>query len=437
MNWGRNVTATPAGLVTARDTEDVAATLHRARHSGQHVKALGSGHSFSPIAVTDGIALSVNKLQGIESIERRPDGTALVRIGAGTRLRQIGPALWTHGLALQNMGDIDAQTLGGALSTGTHGTGAAFPGMTARIAGLRLVTADGRIVDCDATTEPDLFAAARLGLGAVGITTSVVLDCVPAFQLEAIESRGRLASALERYEHDRLANDHYEFYWFPHTDVVHTKRNRRLPAEPSAAEGWRAGAARIAAQMRDDVLENGLFGLVNRAVVHAPRVIPSVNRLTAGLAATETHSTGRSYRTFVTPRRVRFREMEYAVPVERIPDLLQELSSWFDRSDHRTTFPVEVRCAAADDVWLSPAHGRPTGYVAVHQYYRHEAAEYFGAFESMARNLGGRPHWGKMHNRTAEDLRPVYPHFGDFQRVRDLWDPERTFANPYLDRVLG
>ena len=423
--------------MVARSTSDVEDAVRRAHETGQRVKALGAGHSFNTIAVTDGVALNVRNLSGIESRVPEPDGTVLVGLGAGTRLHEVGPALWSLGLAMRNMGDIDAQTLSGALSTGTHGTGSAFTGLTDQIAGMTIVTADGTAIRCDPTTEPELFAAARLGLGALGVVTTIVLRCVPAFLLEAVEGPGRLDPVLESWDHDRTTNDHYEFYWFPHTDQVHTKRNRRLPAEGDASPGWRAAAGRLAGRIGKETLENGVFEVINRVVTRVPRMIPSVNRLSASVAGSTSHSIGRSYRMFVTPRRVRFREMEYAVPVERIPDLLRELSQWFAHTDYRTAFPVEVRCAAADNIWLSTAFGRPTGYVAVHEYYRREADDYFRAFEAMARAMGGRPHWGKVHHRTAEDLAPSYPHFDDFRRVRDRWDPDRVFDNAYLRRVPG
>lgn len=437
VNWGRNVSASPAEFVVARSTEDVEDAVRRARDRGLRIKPLGSGHSFTTIAVTDGVALDVRGLRGIESVVPAADGTVLVGLGGGTRLRDIGPALWSLGLAMRNMGDIDAQTLSGALSTGTHGTGAAFTGLTDQIAGLTIVTADGSAVACDPTREPELFAAARLGLGALGVMTTIVLRCVPAFLLDAVEGPGRLAPTLENWRHDLSTNDHYEFYWFPHTDRVHTKRNRRLPVGGDESAGRREALARLTGRIGKEVLENGVFELINRLTTRNPRMIPSVNRLSASVAGSTSHSTGRSYRMFVTPRRVRFRESEYAVPVERVPDLLRELSRWFERSDYRTAFPVEVRCAAADDVWLSTAFGRPTGYVAVHEYYRRDAEVYFRAFEAMARSMGGRPHWGKVHDRTAEDLAPSYPHFEDFRRVRNRWDPERVFDNAYLRRVLG
>ncbi len=292
---------------------------------------------------------------------------------------------------------------------------------------MRLVLADGseRTV-----TEGPLFECARLGLGAFGVLTAVTLRCVPAFLLRAEETPGRLGEALERFPEDAATVDHPEFYWFPHTDRVLVKRNTRLPGDAAAAP-----LSRVRRWFDDDVMANGAFAVLNRASTRVPAVIPRVNRVSAAAWSGRT-MTDRSHRVFTSSRRVRFRESEYAIPPEAVPTVVREIDAWIRRTDYRVTFPVEIRCAAADDVWLSTAHGRPSAYVAVHQYHRRPDGGYFAAFESIARSVGGRPHWGKLHGLGADELRTLYPRYDDALAVRAEVDPTGVFDNDYLRRVL-
>jgi len=429
-NWARTEHATPRAFETPAGAEEVAALVTRAAERGDRVKAVGAGHSFTGAAVTDGVLVSLDRIAGIERVEPTATG-ALVTVGAGTRLHDLNRLLWSHGLALANLGDIDVQSIAGAVSTGTHGTGAGFGGLATQVRAATVVLADGRIVHCSPTTEPELFEAARLGIGSVGILTSLTLDCVPAYRLHAAEGPATLTETLATLDEDRLGVDHFEFYWFPHTDRVLTKRNIRLEgAEPTAPIG------RIRGLVDDELLSNGLFGALQYVGARAPGLIPRINNL-AGRALSPREFTDRSYAVFASPRRVRFREMEYAIPVDALPDVLADIARGLERTGRQVAFPVEVRFAAADDVWLSTAYGRDTAYVAVHEFHRRDHRDYFATVEKIVRDVDGRPHWGKLHERTADDLRPTYPKFDDFLAVRQRVDPDGRFANPYLERVFG
>lgn len=429
-NWARTEAASPRRFDTPRTIDDLVAVVARASRRGEHVKAVGAGHSFTGVAVTDGTLVSLGALSGIHSAEQTPTG-ALVTVSAGTRLRDLSAMLWEMGLAVPNLGDIDVQTIAGAISTGTHGTGMGFTGLAASVQGLTIVLADGSVAECSPERDPALFEAARLGLGALGILATVTLDCMPAFRLRAHEAPSSLHETLEDIESLRTGVDHFEFYWFPHTDGVLTKHNTRLDgAAPTQPVG------RFRGLLDDEVLSNGVFGAFQHVGTRAPGAIPQLNRIASRALSARTF-VDRSYRVFASPRRVRFREMEYAVPVGALPEVLHEIDCWLEASGTRIGFPVEVRFAAPDDVWLSTAYGRETAYVAVHQYHRRDHRAYFDAVESIMRAVDGRPHWGKMHGRAAADLRATYPRFDDFLAVRDRVDPARMFANPYLDRVLG
>lgn len=429
-NWARTASATPRRFETPDTVDDLARIVGRASDQGEHVKAVGAGHSFTGAAVTDGTLISLDRMSGLVSVERSPAG-ARATVQAGTRLRDLSDLLWAQDLAVPNLGDIDVQSVAGAISTGTHGTGTAFRGLAAAVCRATIVLADGRIVDCSPEHEAGLFEAARLGLGALGVLATVTLDCVPAFRLRAEEAPSSLRATLDALDELRDGVDHFEFYWFPHTDGVLVKRNTRLPgAEPVQPVG------RVRTLLDDELLSNGAFALFQQIGTRAPATIPALN-LVASRALSPRTFVDRSYRVFASERRVRFREMEYAIPVDHLPEVLREIDAWLQRNDVRIGFPVEVRFSRADDVWLSTAHGRDTAYVAVHQYHRRDHGPYFDGVEPILRAAQGRPHWGKLHSLTAGDLRALYPRFDDFLAVRDRVDPHRTFTNPYLHRVLG
>jgi L-gulono-1,4-lactone dehydrogenase len=426
-NWGRTESAVPSSVVTPRDTAELAAAIERARRQGRTVRALGSGHSFSAVGSPEnGCALDLSQLSGI--IHADP-GTGLVAVHGGTPLHRLNADLDGLGLAMPNLGDIDRQTVAGAISTGTHGTGAELGGLATQVEALELILADGTEVRCSAEENPELFAAARTGLGALGVITTATLRCVPAFTLAAEEHQAGFDEVLADFDELAATNDHFEFHWFPHSERTLVKRNNRWDGPPEPLNPVRHF-------VEYEVLENGLFGAVcglGRAV--KPLVRP-LNRVCAAVWSARSYR-DRSHRVFTTPRRIRFVETEYAFPRERIGEVLRELRTATSRLSEPVMFPVEVRVAAPDDVWLSTAHGRRTAYVAVHQYAGMPHREWFDVFESIAGAACGRPHWGKMHRLDAAALRERYPRFDDFRRIRAEVDPGGVFTNQYLSRVLG
>jgi FAD-linked oxidoreductase len=425
-NWGRSEASTPEFVVRASSVGDIVDAVGFARERGLTLKPIGAGHSFTAIGATEGVQLDLSAVDGVLAV----DGT-LVTLGAGTNLYQLPSLLGPHGLALQNMGDIDRQTISGATSTGTHGTGAAFGGLATTIRAATLVTASGELLRVSATENAELLPAVALGLGALGVVVELTIETVPAFLLHALERPAPIEAVLAEWP-ERIAEvDHFEFYVWPHSDRVLTKSNTRLPAH---AQRKPLGTVREALEdgFTDNEVFHGLLG-VGRAF---PGAVPGINRLATKLSGNR-EFTDHSHAVFTSPRRVRFREMEYAIPVEAIPEAVTAVRELIDRKGWRIEFPIEVRASAADSLWLSTGSGRASGYIAVHRYWRNDPTEYFAAVEQVMVAHGGRPHWGKMHTRDADYLRGVYPHFDDFIGVRDRLDPDRLFANPYLDRVLG
>ncbi|MFV1361470.1 D-arabinono-1,4-lactone oxidase [Mycolicibacterium fortuitum] len=427
-NWGRSQSARPAQVIRPGSTDDVVTAVTGAAATGRRLKAVGASHSFSGIAVAPEIQIDLSRLSGLIHVDtdRRQ-----VKVGGGTRLWQLTRLLASYGLALENMGDIDRQTISGAISTGTHGTGASFCGLATQVVGLTLVTGDGQVVHVDEHHNPDLLPAARIGLGALGVIVEVTLQCVPSFAIRAVENVEPLRDVLGSFDQRMTQADHFEFFWLPHTEVALTKTNTRLRAHSSGKS-----AARWRHRVEQELVENGVLGAVCALGSAVPAAVPALNRTVIRCAGEREHIQ-QSDRVFTSPRRVRFREMEYAVPYELAVDAFEEVRRVISERGWRIGFPIEVRATAADDNWLSMAYGRPTAYIAVHRYVRDDPAEYFCAVEQIMRRYDGRPHWGKMHNRTALDLRGSYPRFDDFLAIRDQLDPHRVFANDYLRSVLG
>ncbi len=424
--WSGLSTAHPTQEVSPHDPGEVVDAVVAARHQHLRVKMPGSGHSFSDIALTDGLMLRPGSLRGIVGVDQ--DAMTVTAL-AGTTLAELNRALEKLGLTLHNMGDIDEQTIAGAISTGTHGTGGQRSSLSAQVSGLELVTGAGELLRADAAENPDVLDFARLGLGALGILTSVTLEVEPMFTLEAHEAPMSWTESLDRFEEMASENHHFEMFWFPHTERLLTKRNNRTvdPPEPlSRARRW----------VDDEFLANRVFGWANRVGNRRPRLVRRLNEMSAR-ALSERRYSDVPHRVFTSPRRVVFREMEYALPREVAVDVLREVRSVIEASDWVISFPVEVRVCPADDVPLSTSYQRDSVYLAFHMNQHTDHTGYFRGIEEVLRAYDGRPHWGKLHTRTAADLEPSYPRWADVLSMRDRLDPDRIFTNPYLDRVLG
>lgn len=428
QNWGRSASVRPQRVEFPRTVEAVQRSVRAAATRGMRVKAVGAGHSFSGIAVAPGVLLDLIDLTGLVRVDRE---RGLVTLLAGTRLHQVPGLLAPFGLAMQNLGDIDRQSISGAISTGTHGTGARFTGIAAQVRGARVVAASGDILVVDESENTELLPAIALGLGALGILVEVTIQCVPAFVLHAVERPEPLVAVLDALDERVATADHFELYWFPHTDRAMTKTNTRLPESAprhplSAVSKW----------VDDTVIGSGLHQVACSVARTIPATIPSINRISAKVWG-DREFTDASSRVFATSRSVRFREMEYALPAENVRPAFDALRALVEDRGWKISFPVEVRFAAADDLWLSTAHARATAYIAVHRYWREDPTEYFDAVEEIMLSFGGRPHWGKMHSLDASALRERYPRFDEFTALRDRLDPDRMFQNAYLERVLG
>ncbi len=429
QNWARNQTASPATIEHPADVIDVVRMVEQAAEAGRAVKVAGSGHSFTAAAVTDGTLLHLDRLDRLLGVDAE---TGLVTVQAGMPLHALNRTLASAGLAMSNLGDIDLQTVAGAISTGTHGTGAQLGGLATQVRCLEIVLGDGSVVECSATERPELFSAARVGLGALGVLTAVTLQCEPAFVLHAQEEAMAIDQVMGDFDEMAERNEHFEFFWFPHTDAAMVKQNNRLePGEPVRPLGP------VRSWVEAELLANTAFGALCQLGLRRPSLIPKMNRRSVRLMGARTF-TAPSHEVFSSPRRVRFVEMEYAVPRAAVHEAFAAIRTVIDREQLMVSFPVEVRVTQGDDIALSTATGRDSAYLAVHMYRGEKAYErFFRAVEHELSALEGRPHWGKLHYRGSADLRPAYPQFDTFLAARDQADPARVFRNDYLDRVLG
>lgn len=424
VNWAGDQRCTPATFAAPQSLDDIAELLARAAAADHTVRVAGAGHSFTDTALTDGTLLQLSQLNRILRVDR---GTGLVRVEGGATLNALSTALHPLGLAFPNLGDIDVQSIAGATATATHGTGATLQNISAALHSVELMLADGSIVELDERSDPDGWRAARVNLGALGVVTAVTLQLVPSFVLEGIERPVPVEDILTDIDEFVDGNEHFEFYIFAHSPLAMTKRNNRVdvPEQPRA---------RIVDWFADIAMSNYAFDLLCRMSRGRPGLIPWIHR-GAAYAGSYRQQIDRSYRVFSSPRMFRFTEMEYAIPREYAADAIREIKAVGQQFD--SPMPTEVRFVAPDEAFLSPAGGRDTCYIAVHQYRGMNYEPYFRACEAVFDRYHGRPHWGKRHFQDARTLRERYPDWDRFQQVRRRLDPQGRFANAYTDRVLG
>jgi L-gulono-1,4-lactone dehydrogenase len=424
-NWSREQECTPVRIERPRMLGELRSAVSSAAAEGRRVRASASGHSFTGAALTDGVMVRLDHLTRMLDFDR-PSG--LFKVEAGIVLADLNRLMDGHGLAFENLGDIDRQTLAGSIATGTHGTGERFQNVSAQVEALELVGADAGLTTIDAS-QPDLLRAARVGVGALGIVYSATVRTVPAYTLNRVDHPRPLAEALDSLDELAAASDHFEFYVFPHTEIALCRDSQRTDEAPRPRN-------RALVYAQEVMLENWVGALFATAARLRPAMAPRLARLAAQGTGRST-KVDRSYEVFASERRIKFTEMEYGVPRAHAREMIERVLEVANRPELGVAFPIEVRFVAADDSYLSPSCDRDTAYVAVHQDRRLDWRTYFTEVERIGRELGGRPHWGKRHFRTAADLAPSYPRWAEFQAARGRLDPAGTFTNAYTDRVLG
>jgi FAD-linked oxidoreductase len=425
-NWAGDQRCLPARIERPASRAELVESVKRATDAGLTVRAVGAGHSFTDVVCTGGVMLEFDRLDRVLEVDRE---AGLVKVEGGVGLRALNETIWGYGLALENLGDIDAQTVGGAVSTATHGTGARFRNLSALIEGMELVLPDGTLLEISASEQPELLPAVRVGLGALGVIATITFRAVPAFTIRRVDSPQPLADTLASLPDLADGSDHFEFYVFPHTEVALLRQSERTEEEPSPR-------GRLLEYGQEVVLENWVIGTVARLGRRFPSRVPRLSRFIASRLGKST-KIDRSYRVYASQRRVRFTEMEYAIPRRHAREAIEAVLAAAEQADPPVGFPIEVRFVAGDDSWLSPTHDRDSCYVAVHQFQGVAWESYFRSVEAIMSEHGGRPHWGKRHFQTVATLAERYPRWEDFLALRARLDPGGSFRNAYLDRVLG
>lgn len=399
--------------------------IRAARKSGSRIRLIGSGHSFVPWSETRDLLISLNAMQGIVSVDAEEN---YITFWAGTKLKLLGKILHQQGLAMENLGDIDRQSIAGAICTGTHGTGLSFGNLSTQVSGLEFVNGKGEVIWCSENENRDLFQFARLSLGALGVITKVQLRLVPSFLLQMERKKEGLEKVLAELEDRVNTNRHFEFYWFPYTQTVQTKT-------ANVSDGPKRGGG-VGAYLNDVILENATFGLLCQLAKLLPSLNKGISRLSAK-AVSGNRKIGDSHKVFATPRYVRFNEMEYSLPLENYKDAFYYLRKLINTEKFDIHFPIEHRFVAGDAIPLSPANGRNSAYIALHVYRGKACEPYFTEAESILREFGGRPHWGKWHHPDPEFFKSAYPQWLNFLRIRNEMDPEHVFVNKWMGRVVG
>ena len=432
-SWGRNVSADPALRVRPASSDQVVAVLTEAARTGLRVRPAGSGHSCAPLVPTQDVLLETSSLAGLVSVDEERQR---VTVFAGTTLQELNLVLEQHGLALANLPDSSHMTLGGALATGTHGTGLGQPSLGGQVIGASLVTPAGELLSCSESHRPELLAAVRTHLGVLGVLVSVTLQCVNAFRLHCAEFREPLDPLLETLQERMSAADHVEFSWMPGTATAHTRILTRLHRLPEQYTRPASPISRALRRTDDAVLRTSLTAGVGRVGKLLPRAVNGLNKIEA-LAESSRRYTDVSYRVFTVARPVRYVSAEYGLPLENTVPAFRELRTLVEAHGYDLSFPLTVRCTPPDPAHLSPAAGRYTGWISLRQYGRRPRQSFLTAAEQILVDHGGRPHWGTLHTRTAADLAPRYPHWEDFLRVRAELDPHGLLLNEHTRALLG
>lgn len=424
-NWSGLVRSSLKEVWYPETREEIANALKEAGRSGSTIRMVGSSHSFTPLVATDYVHLSLDQMQGITSVN---SDRLLVDVQAGTKLKRLGDELEQLGYAQQNLGDINVQSLAGAFSSGTHGTGIDFGIISTQIESLTVVTGRGDLIECSERDNAAWFKALQVSLGALGVITDVRLQVIPAKRMHYQSSRMSLEQCLYSLHSLRTTNRHFEFYWFPYTDQVQVKVMNTTEREVTKNGGWN--------QFNKLVIENGIFWAMSEMCRVVPRLSASVSRLSAACVPVG-EEVGAAHKLFATPRLVRFNEMEYSIPADALQPALEEIRDCILRKKYTVHFPIECRYVRGDDIWLSPAFGRDSAYIAIHMYKGMPFGPYFDDVERILLRYEGRPHWGKLHHLRAKQLKNLYPRWDDFLQVRRELDPQGILLNPYLKSVFG
>ena len=425
-NWAGNIKWNPSEVAYPTSEEEIQQIVLRAANDRKKIRVIGTGHSFTALCKTDNILISLDKFQGLINADKE---TIQATVKAGTKLNYLGELLFKEGMAMENLGDIDVQSIAGTISTGTHGTGEQFGTISTQVIGLRFVNGKGEMINCSETKNKELFKAAQVSMGVLGVVTQVTLQCVPLYKLSVKVKPESLDKVLAELPTHLSANRNFEFFWMPYTNKVATKTsNIEANSEVDKINFFNYWS--------EYVLENYMFMGICEFGRWFPSKTKAISKFTANLISS-TEKIAHSHKIYATPRMVKFKEMEYNVPAEAYQAVMKEMLKKVNSGKFNVHFPIENRWVKGDDILMSPAYGRASAYIACHVYAKKDCRPYFDALEAIFRAHGGRPHWGKMNTLKPNDILDLYPEFSTFMKHRAQQDPDNVFISPYLEKLLG
>lgn len=424
QNWSGIAVSQPYEIAYPETVDDIVHLVSVCRRRHQRIRVIGAGHSFTPLAQTSDVLVSLDYLVGVSAVDEQAH---TVSVWAGTTLRELSTRLYQQGWAQENLGDIDNQSIAGAISTGTHGTGILFGNLSTQVEEIQAVTASGDLIVCSEQTHRDWFKALQVSLGMLGIIVKVTLRVVPAKVMHYESRRLSLDECLERLPEFRDQHDHFECYWFPHTETAQIKLLDETDAPADTSDIWD--------DMNDLLIENGMLGVMSKGCKLFPALTRPVSKLSAKFVPTGS-ATRYSHELYTSQRLVHFNEMENSIPAEQMAAVIRDIKLYVEKYHFDVHFPIECRFVKADDIWLSPAYGRDSAFIAAHMYRGMPFQYYFAKLEEIFRFYQARPHWGKLHTRDADELSALYPHWENFKKVRQTLDPEGMFQNEYLKRLF-
>ncbi|MGB1241772.1 MAG: D-arabinono-1,4-lactone oxidase [Chitinophagales bacterium] len=424
-NWSGYIEYHPETIAYPESESAVQQIVLKALEQRKTIRIIGSGHSFTPLFKTKQTLISLDKYQGLVEVDK---DKCQATVKAGTKLRLLGDLLFREGMAMENLGDIDVQSIGGTISTSTHGTGLQLGTISTQVVALKFVNGKGEIVSCSKTKNPELFKAAQVSLGTLGILTQITLQCVPAYRLKMQNRNEALADVLNSIDQRNRDNRNFEFYWMPHTEKTWTKTSNIAESEANKVSWF--------SRFSDSFIEN--YGFM--ALAEYAYRFPSKNAWVANFGASTISNFDKvyhSHKIYATERLVKFHEMEYNIPIEAHKDVLKEVIRTFKNQKFPINFPIENRFVKGDNMYLSPAYGRHSAYIAFHTYHKKDPLPFFKVMEDICRAYNGRPHWGKMNTLTAKDVHDLYPKFDVFLKHQAKQDPEGIFVSPYFRELFG
>jgi FAD-linked oxidoreductase len=423
-NWAKNIEFNPEKVLLPKSLEEMKSIITNAKNNNKKIRVVGSAHSWTNLITTTDILVSLDHWQGLIDVNHK---LKQATVKAGTKLSTLGEELFKNNLSMENLGDIDLQSIAGAISTGTHGTGITLQSISNQIVSLKIISANGQLIELSKEINADMFYASLVSLGSFGIIWELTLQCEESYRLKVQQKPINLKECLAILPELILSQRHVEFFFFPMSETCLLKVMNKTQDLVTTTRWSR--------YINEELLENKAFGLLNFWAFRTKNYQLFSKLMTWALSAST--KIDLSHKAFTANRSVLFQEMEYSISFEHFPEVMEEVYAKIKDLEIKTLFPIEIRFVKSDDIWLSPAYKRDSAYFAFHTYNGEDCHQYFLEMEKIMNKYSARPHWGKRHNLSNTDFQKLYPKWEEFKKIRSQLDPDQLFINPYLNSILG